>query len=101
MCAAEDGRVDLFKVIGCDMDSSHIKISYNTKNSNFFCNKNKKLIKQNKINIGNRIIQDGKLLSYAKNAKKLTEGLWFKTEIYPNQKQLNRIYTQKPKCIKK
>ena len=78
-----------------------VDITYNTKDSNFFCNKTKKLIKQNKINIGNKIIQNGKILSHAKHAKKLTEGLWFRTEVYPKQKQLNKTYTQTPKCIKK
>ena len=63
--------------------------------------KNKTIKKHKKINIGNKIIQDGKILSHAKRAKKLTEGLWFRTEVYPKQKQLNKIYTQTPKCIKK
>lgn len=86
--------------IGIKDYNMFVDISYNTKDSNFFCNKTKKLIKQNKINIGNKIIQDGKFLSYAKHAKQLTSGLWFRTETYPKEKQLKKVYKQKPKCIK-
>ena len=49
-----------------------------------------------KIMAGNKIIQDGRLITDWLNSKKISDNLYSRVTEYPKEKQLNRNYKSKP-----
>ena len=49
-----------------------------------------------KIMAGNKIIQDGRLITDWLDSKKISDNLYSRVTEYPKEKQLNRIYKNKP-----
>ena len=58
--------------------------------------KTKEKIVVKKTVVGDRIIQDGKLITDWKHAKEVYPNLYSFTKVYPTDKQMNRIYKSKP-----
>ena len=49
-----------------------------------------------KIMVGNKIIQDGRLITDWTNSKKISDNLYSRVTEYPKEKQLNRNYKSEP-----
>ena len=56
--------------------------------------------KRNIMQMGNELYQNGKKI-WERKGIPLREGLYYNSYMSPKPKQINRIYTQKPICIKK
>ena len=70
-----------------------------TNNPNFNWN-NLKPKKRKQLMIGNELYQNN-VKTWERKGIPLEEGLYYTSYISPKPKQINRVYTQKPKCIKK
>ena len=70
-----------------------------TNNPNFNWN-NLKPKKRKQLMIGNELYQNENKI-WERKGIPLREGLYYTSYISPKPKQINRVYTQKPKCIKK
>ena len=58
--------------------------------------KSKKVEEVTKIVIGNKIIQDGRLITDWTSSEEIYPNLYKFSKVYPTQKQMKRIYKNKP-----
>jgi hypothetical protein len=49
-----------------------------------------------KITLGHKLTENGKIISYSPQARPITSGLFVRSDIYPKEGQLDRVYKQKP-----
>jgi len=70
----------------CWWNKEPIKLNYTTK----------KLTEVTKIVVGDRIIQDGRVITDWIFAKEIYSNLYSFRKVYPTPKQMNRIYKNKP-----
>ena len=70
----------------CWWNKEPIKLNYTTK----------KLTEVTKIVVGDRIIQDGRVITDWTFAKEIYSNLYSFKKVYPTPKQMNRIYKNKP-----